>query len=139
MKYKDLFEVSISRKLGALLRKYKKLFHSRKNLQGFISTNIRKAFFWENLINFFRAGIFRGGTSKCVRQLVFAKLYIVDVWQCSEYALGFEYTRFLNMFLMRNMSGFWKYLSRNMRKLRFLNIMGSLLRKCKKLFQNKFF
>ena len=52
----------------------------------------------------------------------FCKTFIVYVWQCSECASGFEYTRFLNLFLVLNMPGFWIYLSWKIRKFGFPKI-----------------
>ena len=51
-----------------------------------------------------------------LRSYFFAKLSIVDVWQCSEYDTGFEYAMVLNM-------PFSKY------KIHFLIIRGTFWRK----------
>ena len=58
---------------------------------------------------------------KKVRKVaVFVKRSIVNVWLCSEYISDSEFTRVLNMLLVLSMSGFWIYLSRNIRKFHFL-------------------
>ena len=57
----------------------------------------------------------------------FCKTFIVYVWQCSEYASGFEYNRFLNLFLVLNMPRFWIYLSWKIRKFGFPKIRKAFL------------
>ena len=88
---------------------------------------------------------FELGLRKCP---TFAKRSISDVWQCSEYTVGSEYTRFLSMLLVLNMLGFWIYLSRNIgktfsKKIWEYSISWKLenvfLKKYKKLFQSRFF
>ena len=56
---------------------------------------------------------------------IFAKRFILVVWQCSECTSSSEYTRVLILLLVLNMLGLWMYLSWNIRKfdcVRVLNI-----------------
>ena len=74
---------------------------------------------------------FSGNIRKSASVAIFAKHFIVDLWQYSEYALGCKlyqgseytfnskYVKVWNMFLVLNVLGFRICLSRNIRKFHF--------------------
>ena len=70
---------------------------------------------------------------------ILAKGSIVDVWECSEYASGSEYTRVLNVSLVLNILVFWIHLSQNIRIFFPWKLENIFLRKYKKIFLSRFF
>ena len=85
------------------------------NIRDFLSLKLETSISW-NIRSIFRVVSFYFLSS----ELFFAKLSIVNFWQCSEYVSDSKSTRFLNMLLVLNMSGFWIYLSQNIRRFLFL-------------------
>ena len=61
------------------------------------------------------------------REAGFAKHFIVDALNCSEYDSGSEYTRVLNMLLVLKMLEFWTYFSWNIGKFRYARVLNTLL------------
>ena len=80
---------------GSYFLKYKR----NMRLESFISVS-------QNIRKFFRKRFWWLGLKSALG-------IFIDVWQCSEYASGSEYTRVLNMLLVLNMSEFWICLSWN--------------------------